>query len=238
MTGRFRTLVRLRWEAQEVTPAQLELPGAMPESCLRGIEMPKRTCSVPGCDKATSSHGLCQTHVGRWRRRVAAGLPHEPADLVESRNRRAETCRVEGCDRPPSPGKSLCSMHRSRLERWGVLEDESRSIKYAPAIDRFVRRFEPQPNGCWIWTGACFQDGYGAFSPVGTGRNVRVHRWAYERFVGRIPDGLVIDHLCHVPQCVNPDHLEAVTAQENTRRWVAIGSPYGSNKRNRKRKTA
>jgi hypothetical protein len=61
--------------------------------------------------------------------------------------------------------------------------------------------------------------GYGAFM-VG-GRNVRVHRWAYETLVGPIPDGLVIDHLCRVRNCVNPDHLEPVTHRENIRRGEA-----------------
>jgi hypothetical protein len=42
--------------------------------------------------------------------------------------------------------------------------------------------------------------------------------------VGAIPDDLQIDHLCRVTQCVNPDHLEAVTARENGRRSDNISS--------------
>lgn len=45
-----------------------------------------------------------------------------------------------------------------------------------------------------------------------------VHRIAYELLVGPIPDGLQLDHLCRVRNCVNPDHLEPVTGQENMRR--------------------
>jgi hypothetical protein len=41
------------------------------------------------------------------------------------------------------------------------------------------------------------------------------HRWSYEHFVGPIPEGLHIDHLCRVRRCVNPDHLEPVTPKEN-----------------------
>ena len=44
------------------------------------------------------------------------------------------------------------------------------------------------------------------------------HRWSYEHFVGHIPDGLTIDHLCRNRRCVRPDHLEPVTSGENTRR--------------------
>ncbi len=47
------------------------------------------------------------------------------------------------------------------------------------------------------------------------------HRWFYEQAKGPIPDGLSIDHLCRVPPCVNPDHLEAVSHTENVRRGKA-----------------
>ena len=47
---------------------------------------------------------------------------------------------------------------------------------------------------------------YGKF--YADGRTQLVHRYAYEWANGPIPDGLVIDHLCRVTACVNPDHLE------------------------------
>ena len=50
------------------------------------------------------------------------------------------------------------------------------------------------------------------------GRATPGHRLSYELFVGPIPEGLELDHLCRVKGCYNPDHLEAVTHQENTRR--------------------
>jgi HNH endonuclease len=69
-------------------------------------------------------------------------------------------------------------------------------------------------NGCMIWTGP--GERYGAFSR--DGKQHRAHRWIYERLRGPIPKGMQIDHLCRVPLCVNPDHLELVTAKENQRR--------------------
>lgn len=68
---------------------------------------------------------------------------------------------------------------------------------------------------CWLWTGGV-ASGYG--SATFDGRGHRAHRLAYELLVGRIPDGLQLDHLCRVQLCVNPRHLEPVTSRENTRR--------------------
>lgn len=69
---------------------------------------------------------------------------------------------------------------------------------------------------CWIWTGAGQTGGYGIVRREG--RRIRVHRYAWELLVGPIPAGLVIDHLCRVKLCVNPDHLEPVTQQTNMHR--------------------
>jgi len=86
--------------------------------------------------------------------------------------------------------------------------------------ERFDAKVEPEPNtGCWLWSGADSGKGYGKFWDGE--RLTLAHRYAYERHVGPIPDGLQIDHLCRVRCCVNPDHLEAVTQQENVRRGEA-----------------
>lgn len=76
-------------------------------------------------------------------------------------------------------------------------------------------------SGCWLWTGYIRPAGYGEFWVKG---KKAAHRWAYERFVGPIPEGLQLDHLCRVRHCVNPDHLEPVTNWENTRRGVGFAA--------------
>jgi hypothetical protein len=70
-------------------------------------------------------------------------------------------------------------------------------------------------QSCWIWTAAA-SNGYGLFNYHGY--SLRAHRVAYALANGGIPTGLVIDHLCADKLCVNPSHLEAVTASENSRR--------------------
>lgn len=69
---------------------------------------------------------------------------------------------------------------------------------------------------CWIWRGHCDFGGYGT---IGYKRKIhKAHRLFYERFVGPVDKGLVLDHLCRVRNCVNPEHLEVVTHTENIRR--------------------
>lgn len=104
----------------------------------------------------------------------------------------------------------------------------------------FWLRCTPEPNtGCWLWFGA-FKDDYGSF------REKRAHRVAFAALNGAIPAGLVIDHTCRTPCCVNPDHLEAVTIRENNLRGVgwgavnanktvcACGLEFASNRRGRR----
>ncbi len=71
-------------------------------------------------------------------------------------------------------------------------------------------------NGCWIWSGYTVKGGYGMVSI--NRKSTPCHRFTYEKYKGKIPDGMTIDHLCVNPPCVNPDHLEAVTQYENNYR--------------------
>ena len=84
-----------------------------------------------------------------------------------------------------------------------------------------------EATGCWNWTGALARGGYGAFE--GDRGTTKSHRWAYAHYIGPIPDGLVIDHLCRNRKCCNPQHLEAVTQKENVKRGNS-----GKYQRNRK----
>jgi hypothetical protein len=74
---------------------------------------------------------------------------------------------------------------------------------------------------CLEWGGHLDNHGYGKIGRGRAGEGMaRVHRVAYEYEVGPIPDGLVIDHLCHNRACINVDHLEPVPLAVNSVRII------------------
>lgn len=86
--------------------------------------------------------------------------------------------------------------------------------RWASVEERFWGRVD-KTDTCWLWK-TPHTNGYGYISV--DSKKQLAHRLAYQWFVGEIPDGLEIDHLCRRRSCVNPTHLEAVTSQENTLR--------------------
>ncbi len=83
-------------------------------------------------------------------------------------------------------------------------------------LDNVVNLLELTDSGCWTYIGQRNKGGYGR---VRSGRGqVVAHRVTYEHFVGEVPEGLELDHLCRNPSCCNPDHLEAITHSENMKR--------------------
>lgn len=76
----------------------------------------------------------------------------------------------------------------------------------------------------WMWLGAKNADGYGVLSYCY--RTHLVHRLTYSWLVSPIPDGLQIDHLCRVRDCVNPAHMEPVTLQVNNARGESVSSQH------------
>lgn len=98
-------------------------------------------------------------------------------------------------------------------------------IMEAHKIERFWSKVE-KTDSCWMWNGYRNNAGYGVFydSKHPKKKNQPAHRVSYLLTKGEIPEGLVLDHLCRVPPCVNPDHLEPVTIAENIYRGIGPAS--------------
>lgn len=92
------------------------------------------------------------------------------------------------------------------------------------ALERLPKRIADKitpTDSCWLWNGGK-RRGYGYVYIAGSRRTTAAHRAVYTLLVGPIPHGLQLDHLCRVRHCVNPDHLEPVTQQENLLRGHTI----------------
>lgn len=85
-------------------------------------------------------------------------------------------------------------------------------------------------TGCWEWIGrrTGYMNYYGKInvwcSIAKRAVTKRVHRVSYEVFIGPIPEGMELDHLCRNPICIHPNHLEPVTGEENIARRDAAAA--------------
>lgn len=86
---------------------------------------------------------------------------------------------------------------------------------------RFWNKVRIDTGDCWVWTAGVTGYGYGHYRPGGSANQRVAHRVAYETLIAPVPAGLVLDHLCRRPACVNPAHLDAVTQQQNVLRGSA-----------------
>jgi hypothetical protein len=104
--------------------------------------------------------------------------------------------------------------YRGSLRLRGLVVDKEQS-----AAERFWAKVDRSggPDACWPWLGYRHKN-YGQWRAFERDRNRYSYRVAYEYLVGRVPDGLVLDHLCRNPPCCNPRHLEPVTPRENVMR--------------------
>lgn len=118
------------------------------------------------------------------------------------------TCITDGCDRARHCRK-LCKMHYLRAWRAG----QTAPLPRLTAEQRFWKGVS-KTDTCWEWTAGKNSDGYGSIYV--DGKHTKTHRYSYELVNGPIPEGMVIDHICHNRGCVNPDHLRLATVKQNS----------------------
>lgn len=105
--------------------------------------------------------------------------------------------------------------------------------------DRFMSKIQVQDNGCWAWAGRITKRGYGHFSVKR--KMLLAHRVAYEMFIDHVPEGYVVDHVCHNAdplcaggsscehrRCVNPIHLHATSQRSNVLSGRGIAARYAA----------
>jgi hypothetical protein len=78
--------------------------------------------------------------------------------------------------------------------------------------ERFLSRLTYTADGCWEYRTERL------CSKRHTLCGELAYRYAYKHFVGPVPKGMVLDHLCGNERCANPDHLDPCTRGENARR--------------------
>lgn len=169
-------------------------PGALDPS------EPNESCSISTCDREHHARGYCTMHYQRWKRH---GDP-----LYTQKFARDYTCVAPGCDNPGDSLK-LCTKHYQRMVHHGSLEVESPSFETPEESFDYRTKWA---GDCLIWTGRKHR-GYGRMWV--DGKETLSHRYAWQRTIGPIPEGIEIDHMCHNRACVNVKHLRLASKSQN-----------------------
>lgn len=133
-------------------------------------------------------------------------------------------CSVPQCD-DPVLARTWCRKHYQRWRNTGTTDpSRARGMTITEAVKFHVPVSDP--DLCWVTDVARDKNGYSRL--VIHGKTYKLHRLAYEHFVGPIPEGLLILHTCDNPPCCNPDHLYPGTPAQNMidkkNRGRALGS--------------
>lgn len=146
--------------------------------------------------------------------------------------RSTRECAISGCSRYVH-AYDLCGTHHSRaLRARDLAPGEAVTVtrgylfpaRFRPTLADIRSKCLVTEGDCWIWQHTRNRKGYGI---IASGYAAEVcgrprpfaHRFTWILANGtQVPVGLELDHLCNVPSCVNPQHLEPVTHEENVRR--------------------
>lgn len=155
--------------------------------------MPNGKCSALNCEKVGRlRRGMCGAHYEKARRNGAY------TEVI---------CKMDGCA-DKGTYRAYCHKHYQQVRL-----NDPESLPPVTLEDRFWPHVD-KSDSCWTWTGA--HDGGAPYGRIKDGgKLVRAHRVSFEIHNGPIPEGVVVDHICHNTLCVNPDHLRLGTTQWN-----------------------
>jgi hypothetical protein len=128
-------------------------------------------------------------------------------------------CCVDGCSKSIFSSQ-LCSSHYYKKRTYGSVTG---GVDYQKkAQSRFLSSFERIPSGCHLWIKSKDRYGYGKLSTMR--KSVQAHRFAWEFYnQQKIPEKMVVMHMCNNKSCVNPEHLKLGTQKENSFHAVLTG---------------
>lgn len=124
------------------------------------------------------------------------------------------TCTTPGCTAAQFR-RGHCQRHYRKLLA-GLPAGHRRGSTLAEKINA---RTNKTPT-CWLWMGYKQTSGYGMLCVNKVSKVA--HRIAYELAYGSIPEGMSIDHICHVKHCVRPEHLRVVTPKQNSENFGGL----------------
>jgi hypothetical protein len=108
----------------------------------------------------------------------------------------------------------LCPRHYHRWRKYGdPFWAEYTTDRRLSVSDRLEAKSMVTADGCRLWQGTTLSTGYGQISVGGKGR--MTHVVAFEQWVGPVPDGFQVNHLCRNRNCIEPTHLYAGTQRQN-----------------------
>lgn len=183
--------------------------------CSCGAEKDVRAVLCQHCRMHTMAEAAAQRRADSRVHKAAAKEARRPAPIIKV----CPYCKRE-------------FVARHRRSKYCSRSCQARGIRVefppTPVLERYTVQDRGYSSPCWIFnrSGKCNR-GYNQIM-LPDGSQPLAHRYFYEQLVGSIPEGLTLDHLCRIRNCVNPAHLEPVTRGENTLRGDTI---TGNNRR-------
>jgi HNH endonuclease len=165
-------------------------------------------CKVPTCGRKTeiARDQLCRLHYKRkWK---------------SSYN---EPCVGPHCIRLARYRKTqLCEAHQEQVLLGIELKPLVDSPSRVALVDRdtsllFLQEQTVRDKECWLWSAGLNDSGYGTITAgYKDVKHNLAHRLMYHIYNDEDPGKLSVHHTCANRACINPEHLQLLTARENT----------------------